>query len=732
MNRTLSESGFGSADLSNCERELIHLAGSIQPHGALLVVREPDLTVMQLSANVCEIVGVPHLELLGRPLHGLGGDLCARLVEVARSGLLGLPVPLRCSTRLGDTVRSFDGAVHRTPSGLVVELEPAERAGAVGADPLPRRLAAAVTEVSAAATVVDVCEAVVRHVRALTGYDRVMVYRFDPEGHGEVVAEARAEECEPFLGLHYPASDIPQRARDLYVRNRLRVLADLDYTPAPVVPRHSPVTGADLDMSLCYLRSMSPLHLQYLRNMGVTATLVASIVREGRLWGLIACHHHAPKRVGYDLRAACELVAEVAATRIPVAEGQAKAQTELLVRAMEGRLMRAMVESGDWRDALFGGGEESPLLAPLHATGAALVYEGEVLTAGDAPPAAEVRAIARWAAAQPAEPPVVHTVSLARVHPRFVGVADVASGALAAELSRGEGEYLIWFRREQVREVQWAGDPKKPVAVGGDPADLSPRRSFAAWSQLVQQTSVPWTAVDLATAATIRLSVADMIMQVRALRALIAERQASQTRRVLDGAGEPMLIADGSGAVLLVNRAFERLVARPHPQLETLGELALLFTDPARARAVMGQLQRERQSWRGELELRGGGAASIPVAVRADAVPTASGDVLGYVVIVTDLSARHQAERTRGRLQRALLDAGPLGPLAGAAAALARDFDALMGAVLANGSSAVMQVTDAGVDGSVTPLLAELETATRRAAELTVQILNSAASERAQ
>ena len=727
MDRQSSDPGFGAVDLTNCEREPIHLAGSIQPHGALLVVREADLTVLQLSANVGDVLGVAHGELLGRSLRSVGGDVSDRLQEVARSGLLGLPVPIRCTAHVHDEARGFDGAVHRTGAGLVVELEPAARGD--GGDGVPQRLAAAVAGVSAAATVGELCEAVVHHVRALTGFDRVMVYRFDPEGHGEVVAEARDPEREPFLGLHYPASDIPQRARDLYVRNRVRVLADLDYAPAPVVPRHSPITGADLDMSLCYLRSMSPLHLQYLRNMGVTATLVASLVREGQLWGLIACHHYAPKRAGYDVRAACELVAEVAATRIPVVEGQAKAQTELLVRALERRLMRAMVESGDWRDALFGE-EPSPLLAPLNATGAALLYDGQLLTTGEVPSFGDVQAVARWASEQPGDRPVVHTASLARVSARFAPAAEVASGALAAELSRADGEYLVWFRKEQVRQVQWAGDPKKPVAVGGEPGDLSPRRSFAAWSQLVRQTSVPWTAVDLATASTIRLSVADMIMQVRALRALIAARQALQTRTVIDGAVEPMVIADGTGAVLLVNRAFASLVRRPLPDFDSIDDLAVLFTDPVRARGVLRTLQRERQPWRGELELPGVGGASIPVAVRADAVPAANGDVLGYVLIVTDLTARHQAERTRGRLERALLDAAPLGPLSGAAASLARDFDALMAAVLANGSAAVMQMTDAGADGSVTPLLAELETATRRAAELTVQILNSAATER--
>ena len=724
IDRTLAGHGFGQVTLTNCERELIHLAGSVQPHGALLVVREPDLVVLQASASVDDVLGVPHAELLGRPVNALGGDVEAQLRRALGSGLLRLPVPVRCAAGPPGAGRRCDGAAHRSDAGLVVELDPSPAAdAAVGT--LPHRLAAAVGEVSAAMTPAALGDAVVRHVRAFTGYDRVMLYRFDVEGHGEVVAEARDDAREPFLGLHYPASDIPQRARELYIRNRVRVLADRSYVPSPVIPRHSPLTGAELDMSLCYLRSMSPLHLQYLANMGVTATLVASIVREGQLWGLIACHHYAPKRVGYDVRAACELLAEVAAAGVAVVEGQGRAQAELLVRALERRLMAAMVESGDWRTALFGG-EESPLLAPLQATGAALVYDGQLLTTGETPSAADIRAIVQWAAAQRAEGGLVHSSSLARFDPRFAAAAPTASGVLVAELARAEGDYLLWFRPEQVRQVRWAGDPTKPTAVGDDPTELSPRRSFAVWSERVRGTAVPWSAGDRAAAATVRLSVADMIMQVRALRVLIAERQASDTRFVVDAAGEPMIIADGAGRVLLMNHAFSALVRRPHQHLGTLDDVAPLFADATRARSVLAQLQRDRQPWRGELEVAGAGGG-IPVAVRADAVPAEDGAVLGYIVIATDLSARHAAELTRGRLERALLDTPPLIPFAGPAAVLARDFDDLMRAVLANGSAAVMQVADAGSSAAVTPMLAELETATRRAAELTVHILNAAA-----
>ncbi len=321
---------------------------------------------------------------------------------------------------------------------MTVELEPLD--DGLTARELPRKLAASVAQIGAANDERSLCQVAVTHIRMLTGYDRVMCYKFDADGHGDVLAEAVAEDHEPFLGLHYPASDIPLRARELYIRNRVRVLVDVNYTPVPIVPRVSPLDNEELDMSLCRLRSMSPLHLQYLRNMRVTGTLVASIVCEGRLWGLIACHHYSPKVVSYDVRSACELLSEVIATRIAVVAGHEQVQAELAVRRLEQRLMQSVRTQGDWRPALF----EPPrgLLDSLDATGVALVYEGEVRSAGEVPGPSDLRLLCDWLGKRMTEPPFACT-SLSQLAPAFSHLAAVASGVLAVELSRDDGEYLI-------------------------------------------------------------------------------------------------------------------------------------------------------------------------------------------------------------------------------------------------------------------------------------------------
>ena len=326
-----SAPGFGEADLSNCERELIHLAGSVQPHGALLALEADTLRVLQASRNVGELLGAEPADLLGQPLSLLGDDLVACITPWLQAAGPREPVALQC--RIGSAALEFDVALHRLADGpVVLELEPlAGRPGGLMPQDLPPEvmaatLSAALQRLGAAPSVGVLADAVVEIVRNLTGYDRVVVYKFDPDGHGKVIAEARHPRLESLLGHHYPASDIPQRARALYLLNRVRMLVDVDAVQAPLEPALLPGSEAPLDMSLCQLRSMSPIHLQYLRNMGVTATLTASLVREGQLWGLIAAHHYAPRQLRCTVRAAADLIAEVASTRIAAIENYAHAQ----------------------------------------------------------------------------------------------------------------------------------------------------------------------------------------------------------------------------------------------------------------------------------------------------------------------------------------------------------------------------------------------------------------------
>ena len=721
LERPLEQPAFGSANLTNCERELIHLAASVQPHGLLLVVGEPSLQIDQASANAADLLGIPLDTLLGQSLTVLGGDLVDRIRAVLASGdPLVAPVPMGCNVTVRGVPMHATVHLHRVAKvGLAIEMEQFQEGPVRRQSPgLANRLTNAVQAIGAAHAIPALAETVVRELRDLTGYDRVMVYRFDADGHGEIIAEAREPHLEAFLGRHYPATDIPQRARDLYLRNRVRLLVDVHYQPVPLVPRFAPATGEDLDMSMCTLRSMSPVHLQYLKNMGVTATLVASLVHDGKLWGLISCHHYSPKIVSGEYRAACDLLSDVISTRISALENFAEAQAEVLVRRLEHRVIEATAQGGDWRLALF----DNPrhLLQLLDATGAALMYEGELMTAGDVPSTVELRALFAWLQGRN-DGSLFQSNAISRLNPGLASLSPLASGVLAIELAPGTGEYFAWFRKEQLHDVVWGGDPHK-VVMGNDPRELSPRRSFAEWHQIVRDTASPWEPRELALARAVGASLTDLILQIRAVRVLIAENQLQRVRTAVERSTEPVIIADANGRLLIANDALGGMIRRPHRAWESLVDLAPHFTEPQRFLQMVHGVRNERRPWRGELALVAGDGVSVPVAVRADQVPGPHGTALGFIVMLTDLTARKATEAARLRLQHAILRAQQ--PALPGARDLPPDLQGLMAAIWANAGVAVSEIADAVTVASVAPLLREVEDSTRHAAHLT-SILSS-------
>ena len=467
-------------------------------------------------------------------------------------------------------------------------------------------------------------------------------------------------------------------------------------------------------MSMCHLRSMSPLHLQYLKNMGVTATLVVSLVREGRLWGLIACHHYSPRNLRFAVRAACDLLAEVVSTRIAAIENYTHAQVAIQVRRLEQRLIEATSTEGDWRLALFR--NPRTLMQPLDATAAALFYDGEVLTSGEAPSTPELRALMQWIDGQSFDG-LFSCSSVARANPALQSLTPTASGVLAVKLSASRPEYLMWFRKEQLLSVTWGGDPTKPV-VGNDPMELSPRRSFAAWSEIVRSTAVPWSTGETALARAFGASLSDIVVQINAVRLLIAEHQLAQIRSAVATSRQPVVIVDANQHALFGNQAFFTLVQRPPADAAPLGDIAALFTEPDRARRMLSALARERTPWRGELDVAMQGADALPVAVRAEVVPSRDGLVMGFFLILEDLTESQRAAAARKHLEQSLSEAGRDQLIASAKARDRNAPDDLVAAILANASLAAMDIADGGATPAVAPLLEELEASTKRATTL--------------
>lgn len=679
------------------------------------MVRESDLVVLQASANAARFLGLDE-PILGQRLDAFPGDLAESLRPTLAQPVDEIPIAVRC--RSGNPPTDLDGLIHRPPSGgLVVELE---RAGP-GLD-LSHEIADSLQAIRSASSLQELCDETARIFKRIAGYDRAMVYRFDSDGHGEVFSEARNPGLDSYLGQRYPASDIPQIARRLYARNRIRVLVSVDDPRVPIVPALSPITGENLDMSLCFLRAMSPIHIQYLQNMGVAATLVASLMVGGKLWGLVACHHYQPRFVHYEVRAVCELLAESVAMRIAALESFAQAQSELAVRRLEQRIVEVISRDGDWRTALFDGSPS--LLHPLTATGAALLFEDEVLTVGEVPGTKELREIGSWLDGR-ASAPIFSTPSLGLDEPAFDALSPVASGLMAASLSSSPGEYLLWFRPARVRTITWGGNPFKPFVVGTDPSELSPRRSFAQWHQQVQGTSDPWLPADHGAARLIGEIISDVVVQFRSVRVLIAQDQLDTVRQQVQRSEHPVIIADADGRILLTNESFATLVEAAHPPVRELADLPFLFVETDQVRAMLSDLVGKRRSCRGEVRLCAdiGDGEPRPLLVRGDPVLAAPGRLLGFVIFVNDQTERRAAEAARRRFQEGLIAQHPAGDRG-----VQEDptYRHLIASVLGNAHLAALEITD-GVDPSRMPRMLEgVRDSVDRVAELLEHLVSHA------
>ena len=473
-----------SAALLGCAEEPIRVPGAVQPHGALLASTGPGLAVVVASANAAAV--------LGREVHGLP------LADLLDPALLEEGLAVRTVLH----GRAFEVQAHSVDGLLVTEWEGVDEAHEAG-ETWHRRLPLVLQRLQAAQDLDTLCDALAQEVRDLTGFDRVMVYRFDPDWNGEVVAERRRADLEPFLGLRYPASDIPAQARALYLRNWLRLIPDARYRPVPLVPVRNPLDGRPLDLGGAALRSVSPVHLEYLANLGVVASMSVSLVDDGRLWGLIACHHYAgPHRPSPADRVAAEFLGRTASLLLRTKVDAGDAQRVLEVAERSGRLREALARTPRRpAEALLDDGVQD--LVP--AGGAAVHLDGRLHLVGDTPSPEQVAALL---AALPADRTTA-TDAVLTVVPDGEPLVPTASGVLAVPVPGGG--VLAWFRAETLREVRWGGDPTKTGVVEGDLGPrLSPRRSFAAWTQQVRATAPPWRPHEVAAAESLARHLADV------------------------------------------------------------------------------------------------------------------------------------------------------------------------------------------------------------------------------
>lgn len=495
-----------STDLTNCDREPIHLLGAVQSFG-LLIAFSSDWIVTRVSDNVAafvdreapDVLGISALEIIdGEALHAIRSRL--QWLQHSSGTERLFRVDVFASGRL------YDLAVHLSGGSIILEIEPSEEVERVDALSLVRSM---MSRLRQATNLSDYFAQAARQVRAVTGFDRVMVYRFLDDNSGEVIAEARSKRADSYLGLRYPASDIPRQARELYKTNIFRIIANVEDSRAAIVPQFSP-TGAPLDLSQSLLRAVSPIHLEYLRNMGVGASMSISIVIGDRLWGLIACHHLSPRLVSLDRRTAMELFADMFSQELFARQQSAAIDVDLRARAVHDQIMVATnLESSAFENLR---GNLDAFLKIINADGCAVWIENEYALVGTGLDRDEARQLVRYMNRNAASR-VFATNALSEQFDDAAHYAARASGVLAIPVSRTPRDYLLFFRREVAHSVNWAGNPNKPVETGSNGIRLTPRKSFEAWRTLVRHQSSPWTTGELRMAESLRVTLLEVILR---------------------------------------------------------------------------------------------------------------------------------------------------------------------------------------------------------------------------
>ncbi|WP_252181009.1 ATP-binding protein [Azospirillum sp. B4] len=502
--------------LDQCAREPIRIPGGIQPHGALAVFHGPDMTLIQASANLGavldrpisfdgtqtlgDVVG-PHTALEGDVLRWAGGRETTFLEQYQIDG------------------RTFHVTGHRARQGLILEfeeLDESERARSASFYPLLRDF---LETSDGLKTVADLSAGVAAEVRTLTGFNRVLIYRFDEDWNGTVIAETGDGTLPSYLDLRFPASDIPAQARELYRLNRLRLIPTASYTPVPLVPPLCPADGAPLDLGVAALRSVSPVHLEYMRNMGTAASLSISIVIDDRLWGLISCHHAQTRYVGPQIRAACDFLGRIVAQQIAARERAAEIDERLRLKSIETELVAHLARAPGFQAGLVECA--SQWLALTNSAGAAVVTDGIVLSTGKAPPIDSILALSDWVRTRNIEQ-IYSTNCLSAEWPPGKDIAQVASGVIAIPISRLHASFIFWFRPEVVETVRWGGDPRAAKATDTS-GRLHPRLSFESWKQEVRDRAQPWRQAELLSAIDFRGAIVNFVLQRAEERAQLTE-----------------------------------------------------------------------------------------------------------------------------------------------------------------------------------------------------------------
>jgi light-regulated signal transduction histidine kinase (bacteriophytochrome) len=496
-------------DAEFCGRVPLNQTNMIQPHGILLVIDRESFKVLQVSENAALLTGIPFTDLPGLPLEQLiGQELVKRIREQVTSQIEG-KIPYQFRFIPGPSGLPFTGLLQVRDDYMLMEVEKPETKENISFLDQFQELKYLMTAIESAVSVQEACAIAAHELKKVSGFDKVMIYRFDESWNGEVIAEVKEEAIESYLGLKFPSTDIPRQARDLYKRSPYRLIPNINYEGVRLYPVLNPKSGAFTDLSDTNLRSVAPVHLEYLKNMKVEASMSTRIIKEDQLWGLIACHHRTPNYLSYELCAVFELVSNVISFKIQSASNQDLLQFRIERQRTQSALMEAVYRQNDLVGGLLENGDD--LLSVLTADGVAIVMDRQINCYGKVPDQSALEDLVYWLQADKGNR-LLHHSSLSEVYDPAEAYVTIACGLLALPVQPEKGNFILAFRSEALQKVNWGGNPNEAIRFEADGKNYHPRNSFKLWQETVSKRSMPWMPEEISAAERLRNFVVEYVL----------------------------------------------------------------------------------------------------------------------------------------------------------------------------------------------------------------------------
>ncbi|EHQ28669.1 GAF domain-containing protein [Mucilaginibacter paludis] len=467
----------------------------IQPYGYLLVLEKNSLNIIQASENIADLTGEPVQSLIGKSVAALSSDSDS-------SKLNALAIKARLPLTLTLAGKTMHALAHLKDTYLLLELELMDAAAERTFTTVFEEVKHAITAIEQTSTVDELSRTAILELRRFTGFDGIMMYRFDKEWNGTVIAQEKNEGLDDYMGHTFPASDVPRQARELYLKNPYRLIPDRNYNPIRLYPVINPGSHTFTDLSDCNLRGVAAVHLEYLKNMNVQASMSIRVIHGGQLWGLIACHHITPLHLNFEVCSICELLSSVISNKVSAILQQEIFERETELQKQQTALVAQVYAEEDLLNGMLN--EQAVNLTSLfQAAGAVAVLSGRFTAIGQVPPVDFIENMILWLQNKSAGQ-VFHTEQLPEIFDEAIPYADVASGALAITIDKEKGDFIICFRPEVVRTINWGGNPNQAINFEPGSKNYHPRNSFKIWQETVRHTALPWSGIELDTAETLR------------------------------------------------------------------------------------------------------------------------------------------------------------------------------------------------------------------------------------